>query len=104
MKWAGQQGWGQRPDSSPVRKQTASQCQGSAREWPPPLPGERPRGALAEEQGEEGNDGRPSLAGEGTRLSGTWSFVYNNVWSPWTGMSPAELPELIEPRLDKPAP
>lgn len=82
VKWAGQQGWGQRPDSCPARKQIASQCQGSAIEWPPPLPRERPRGALAEEQGEEGNDGRPSLAGEGTRLSGTWSFVYDNVWSP----------------------
>ena len=82
VKWAGQQGWGQRPDSCPARKQIASQCQGSAIEWPPPLPRERPRGALAEEQGEEGNDGRPSLAGECTRLSGTWSFVYDNVWSP----------------------
>ena len=40
VKWAGQQGLGQRPDSRPARKQTASQCQGSATEWPPPFPGE----------------------------------------------------------------
>lgn len=103
VKWAGQQGWGQRPDSCPARKQTASQCQGSAIEWPPPFPGECPRGALAEEQVEGGKDGWPSLVGEGTTLSSTWwSFVYDNMWSPRTWNLPVELPESMEPRINRP--